>query len=266
MSENKKKSTFNLDKERPTTPDGHQLKLNKQVDIEFNENYKFITNNIFARIANRLLWIFATVILGATSYALYGIKIRGRKNIRKAIKRNKGIVTIANHCMIMDSPFCAFAMNPYQIWLPTVEETLKIPKIRFIVKALHAIPIPSNARGLAKFGKTCEKLLYKGKIVHFFPEGALWPWYTKLRPFKAGAFRFATTCDAAILPIAITFRPRTWFWRLFGRKPLVSLNVLEPLTSNKIYKQKAATKDLLQRSYDAMSQFITPTTESDFTE
>lgn len=260
------KNLFELNKNENLPLDAHKLKINKQVDITFDEKSKLVRKNLFLKLTDNLIWTCAAIILPIVNFGLYGVRYRGYKNIRAANKRGGGIVTIANHCMIMDSTMCACIMSPRQIYLPTVEETLKIPKIRFIVKALHAIPIPSNAKGLVHFSRTCDKLLNDGKVVHFFPEGSLWPWYKQLRPFKSGAFRFAVNTDSCILPIAITFRPRRGLWRLFGKKPLVNVTVLPPLTANKIYRPKKAMQDLSERAFASMSALIPAATVGDLTE
>ena len=70
--------------------------------------------------------------------------------------------------------------------------------------------------------------LEKGRIVHFYPEASLWPWYDKLRPFRNGAFHLAVKSGVPVLPMVFTFRqPRGLIGRL-RKKPLITLHIGMP--------------------------------------
>ena len=95
---------------------------------------------------------------------------------------------------------------PRTVYVPTVEPTMKIPFVRHILRAGNVMPISSNLKGLVKFKKDCLEILQNKKVLHYFPEGALWPYYGKLREFKPGAFRFAIDANCPILPYCLYFR------------------------------------------------------------
>lgn len=252
----KKDKIFNLQKTKPTKSDEHLLHIGKQVNKVFDEKYKFVPKNPIRRIIHKLIWVIALIVIPIVNFIIYGIKIRGKKYLRQAKKYKNGVVSVANHCLVMDSTMCAMVHFPRRTWLPTVEQTLKIPRVRHIIRALYVIPIPSNPKGLTKFSKTCDQLLQENNIIHFFPEGALWPGYDKLREFKPGAFRFAVYNGSPILPFCIYFRKRKGLQKLLGINHLVTLQILPPMFANKVFKPKAAIEDLMNRCYEAMKPIV----------
>lgn len=248
--------TIEVDKNNITSQSDHVLKVKHQVNVKFDENYKFITKSLTKKIINDFTFILACLIFPIINFFCYGLKKKGRKNYRKALKYKKGIITIANHCHVLDCTMVVSSNLPKKTWLPTVEETLRIPSVRHIIRALNVIPIPTNPRGLAKFKDTCDSLLQKKEIVHFYPEGSLWPRYDKLREFKTGAFRFAVENDCPILPYCIYYRKRRGLWKLIGRKPLITIEALPPMFANKVLKKKPAINDLMNRAYEAMKPIV----------
>ena len=58
------------------------------------------------------------------------------------------------------------------------------------VQMLGAIPIPSNKEAMKNFLGTIEKRIKKGNSITIFPEAHIWPYYTKIRPFKSVSFKY----------------------------------------------------------------------------
>ena len=75
---------------------------------------------------------------------------------------------------------------------------------------------------------TMREELQKGRIVHFYPEASLWPWYQQLRPFKDGAFHLAVKSNVPVLPMVIKFRKPWWPISSLRKKPLVTLIIGKP--------------------------------------
>ena len=75
----------------PEKPDQHMLHVKHQVDTNFDENHRYY-NNTFAY---HLLRFFANIIIHLFLYPFmyfrYGVKVEGRKNVKKA-KKIKGSV------------------------------------------------------------------------------------------------------------------------------------------------------------------------------
>lgn len=253
MAKNKKEEL--LDK-KITKGDDHIIELKHQVNVTFDENYKFYDKNPIKKFFNWLLWRFAVIVFYVVHFFALGLKRKGRKKVKALRKQKTGFITISNHCLILDSPMVLLMTSPKRTYLPTVEPTMKIPFVRHILKALNVMPIPFNARGLIKFKNECNDLLKQNQVLHFFSEGALWPYYTKLREFQSGAFRFAVDNNVPIMPYCIYFRERKGLWKLLGKKPLATIEALDPIYPNNELGKKQAITDLMQRAHDAMQVVI----------
>jgi 1-acyl-sn-glycerol-3-phosphate acyltransferase len=94
---------------------------------------------------------------------------------------------------------------------------------------LGGVAVPPTLSGLALFFSEMELFLAKGRIVHFFPEGELKPYYTGLRDFKQGAFHLAAQARVPVVPLSIRFTPPTGLRRMLSRKPTMVLVIGEPL-------------------------------------
>ncbi len=250
MSENKQ---YKIEE---TSEDAHIIHLKHQVDVVFDEKYDYYLKSPVKKFFSKIFMFFAIHIFKVINFFFYGLKIVGKKTLKDLRKQKTPFVIVANHCLVLDSDFAVVTTFPRTTYVPTVEPTMKIPFVRHILRAGNIVPIPFNLKGLVKFKKDCNEMLQNGKSVLFFPEGALWPWYGKLRNFKPGAFRFAVDGNAPVLPYCIYFRKRTGLWKLLGRKPLATMEILPPIYHNKDLPKKDAIYDLMERTHAAMKQVI----------
>lgn len=200
------------------------FKRSKKITID--KNYKFVPKNIFFKSASFLLYLIAYPILYIICKLSFGIKIKGRKNLR-GIRGAK--ITISNHIHILDVAFVSFANFPTPLYFPTIKSNLEIPFISMLVKLLKGIPIPNTFEGRRLFYNVINELLENNKTVHFYPEASLLPYNENIRRFKDGAFDFACTSNVPIVPMVYTFRRPKHIMKLIKRKKYITLNVLPPI-------------------------------------
>lgn len=236
--------------------DAHIIHLKHQVNINFDENYEYYLKSPIKKFFSKIFMFFAIHLFKVINFLFYGLKIKGKINLKNLRKQKLPFVIVANHCLILDSDFAVVTTFPRTTYVPTVEPTMKIPFVRHILRAANIVPIPLNMKGLVKFKKDCNEILQNSKTILFFPEGALWPWYGKLRNFKPGAFRFAVEGNAPILPYCIYFRERTGLWKILGKKPLATMEILQPIYHNAELPKKEAINDLMERTHATMKQVI----------
>lgn len=236
--------------------DSHIIHLKHQVKINFDENYNYYIKNPIKKFLSKVFMTFAVPLFKVIHYLGFGLKIKNKKILKALRKQKTAFITIANHCLILDSTMSVATTFPKTLYMPTVEPTMKIPVARLILRAGNVMPIPFNIRGLVKFKNDCNEILKNGKVLHYFPEGALWPYYGKLREFKPGAFRFAVDANIPVLPYCFYFRERRGLWKLLGKKPLVTLEVIEPIYPDNSLSKKDAINDLMNKSHSAMKQII----------
>lgn len=236
--------------------DSHIIHLKHQVKVNYDENYDYYMKNPIKKFFSKIFMTFGTGLFKLIHYFSYNLKVKNKKILKNLRKQKTAFVTIANHCLLLDSTISIATTFPKTTYMPTVEPTMKIPVVRRILRAGNVMPIPLDMKGLVKFKKDCNEILKNGKVLHYFPEGALWPFYGKLREFKTGAFRFAVTANVPVLPYCFWFRERKGIWKILGKNPLVTLEILEPIYPNKELDKKTAIYDLMERAHTAMKKVI----------
>ena len=91
------------------------------------------------------------------------------------------------------------------------------------------------------------------KFVGIYPEAALWPYYTKIRKFKPGAFHFAVKDDVPIIPVVINFRAPRGIQKWFNMKVrYVTVHIGKPIYANKDLPFNESVAELMERSHNIM--------------
>lgn len=243
-------NTDNLEMEDESS---HIMHLWSPFKLNLDEDYDFVPNHPLFKILSTLLYYFAYYVLIVFNKLFFNFKIDGKENIEK-IKTGK--ITISNHVHPMDCTMTAIANFPNPVFFPTLKSNFGIPVVRHIIKLLNAIPIPDSISARQKFIEAIDTLLQNGKTVHFYPEGSLWPYYTKIRHFKDGAFRFAVQNNVPIIPMVYKFEENTGIWKYIKNKPSIKLVILEPIYPNTSLDKNIAIQTLKQEAYEKMKKEI----------
>lgn len=230
--------------------DTHILKLWTPLKFEVKKDYTFIPKNFFFRLASTVLYGIAVPIVFVYNKVMYGCKVYGKKNL-KSIKGAR--ITVSNHVHPMDCTMSAILQAPRQVYFPTLQDNFKIPVVNGIIRLLHAIPIPNHLQAKVYFYKSLEMLVQEGKIIHMYPEAALWPYATKLRKFKSGAFQIAVEQQIPIIPIVYAF-VKPYGFRKWKKKPCIDIHVLKPVYPPKVEEgnRKEAIEKMKQEVHQKM--------------
>ena len=76
------------------------------------------------------------------------------------------------------------------------------------VQQFGAIPIPNERSGMRNFLDTIKTKIKKGYSITIFPEAHIWPYYTKIRPFKNVSFRYPIELNVPVFSITNTYVAR----------------------------------------------------------
>ncbi len=193
--------------ERPDSLDEHILKIqHDKRKIVFDGDYNFRPRSIFFRI---WAWIFRALAI-AVFNPILALKYKLTSFNYKSIKKFKGkaFVMTCNHVHMLDD--LAIGTNLFcwrKVYYTTLDRNIKRPLVGFWLRSLGGIPIPSESiSGMKKFNDDISYLLKHGKPILYNPEGALWPYYREIRPYKKGAFSMAVKNDVPILPLVVLFK------------------------------------------------------------
>ena len=178
----------------------------KIVPKKIDENYKYIHKNV---IWNACAFLLQNVLSLPIKYLYAKIKFRikyiGKEKLRKY--KNEGYFIYGNHTQAFADTFLiSNVIFPKVNYLIVNPENVSMKFLGNIVQMLGAIPIPSNKEGMKNFLYTIEKRIEKGNSITIFPEAHIWPYYTKIRPFKSVSFKYPVKLEKPAFCMTNTYR------------------------------------------------------------
>ena len=205
--------------------------------------------NILTRIRNRICYTLVVGLCTIVSLTFYGLRFKGRRNL-SGIKG--GAISVSNHLHNIDATMLAASFVPRKITFTSMAGNFKLPVVRWVLKWVGVVPIPSNTSSLRHFFKQTADFAARGGIVHFYPEGSLWQYAKTLRPFKNGAFHVAAGAGVPVIPMTVSLRPPRGLYRLFRRKPLFTVTILPPVYIDESLTGQRQVQDLRTRTHELM--------------
>ena len=245
----------NLPYTYPERSDAHMLELKRTREIILDKDYPYMPHGAWFRTKRAAVAAVLHLVVFPIMHLTHGLRIYGRKNLRKHKKELKnGAITISNHVFMWDYLCVLKAIRPhisyFPAWKPNFESGFQ-PFMRI----LGGMPIPEgDIHAMIAFKRDLDKVVADGKWLHVFPEGSLWYFYPDIRPLKPAAFRYAVTYGKPLIPISMSFRPRKGWRKLFGKGPFVDLHIAEPLYADPTLPPREAADELRARAYKIMQE------------
>jgi len=203
------------DGERP--PHSGASRIGRQKSVYWHGAFFNAATRVFYTIAIPLLFVWTLLVNDA--------RVHGIRNTRGL----GGAVIVCNHVHMLDSAMTGIAVYPRKPISATIPENVYSLFPGVLVRLLGGVPLPRGSKDLDVFFQEMELALANGRMVLFFPEGDLFPYYDGVRDFNRGAFHLAAKARVPVLPVALSFRPARGPWRLFKKKPAIRVAVGEPI-------------------------------------
>lgn len=157
---------------------------------KIDENYKYIHKNVIWNICSFLV---QNVLSLPIKYLYAKIKFKTKCIGKEKIKpyKKQGYFIYGNHTQAFADTFLiSNSIFPKRNYLIVNPENVSMKFLGNFVQMLGAIPIPSNKKAMKNFLNTIEYRIKKGYAITIFPEAHIWPYYTKIRPFKSVSFKY----------------------------------------------------------------------------
>lgn len=110
-----------------------------------------------------------------------------------------------------------------------------------------AMPLPGTTKATKKFLEAIEKRVVQNNVIMIYPEAHIWPFYTKIRPFKSISFKYPVKLNEPVFAITNTFHKRK-----FSKNPKVITYIDGPFHPNTQLSPKEQEQDLRDRVYNQM--------------
>ncbi len=207
--------------------------------VNRNPVWNFFAFLLYYMIALPIVWLVAKL--------RFGLKVKGRKNLRSA--RKTGYFLYGNHTQAVDSVTPAILTAPKKAYLIADPDAVSIRGLKNVVLMLGAIPVPDTMGGMKLLMSTVEKRIRQKRVVAIYPEAHIWPYYTGIRNFPSTSFRYPLKLDVPSFAMVATYRHRGGH-----RRPGMTLTISEPFFPNKNLGFKEAQEDLRDRVFDFMKK------------
>lgn len=177
----------------------------KIIPRKIDENYKYEHNSIW-NICSILIQNFLSVpIKYFYSKIKFRIKYIGKEKIKPYKKQ--GYFIYGNHTQAFADTFITSnAIYPKRNFFIVNPENVSMKFLGNIVQMLGAIPVPSNKEAMKNFLESIDKKIKRGYSITIFPEAHIWPYYTKIRPFKNVSFKYPVKLNVPAFCITNTYQ------------------------------------------------------------
>ena len=245
----------------PEKPDGRMVPVNPIRDVVVDENYPFLEKSLKFKLIRWIMYVGMFTIVRIVAPIRFGIKIEGRKNLRKykEIIKN-GAMTVSNHVQRWDFMYVVVAVRYKLLYFPAWKEHLRGKDAGFIRHA-GGIPVPESISAMKSFNKAFDEIREKKFWLHSFPESSRFDYYVPIRPFKKGVFTMAHRYNIPIVPIAFSYRKPSFpyslvnlYRKIIGNKqlPHIIVRIGEPIQPDNTLDRKAAVLKLRKESHEAV--------------
>jgi 1-acyl-sn-glycerol-3-phosphate acyltransferase len=250
-----------LDIVYPSNVDEHMLDMKITHQVIVDENYPFLDKSFKFNFMRNLMYVGIVVLVFFLSHLRFGLKIEGRKNLRRhrGLLKN-GAITVSNHIHKWDFLFVLQAVRFRTMYFPAWKENLNTSDEKFIRYA-GGIPIPDSLHLIKNFNQAFDEIFAMKKWVHAYPEQAMFYFFQPVRPFKKGVFTMAHRYNLPVLPLAFSYRkphfPFTLindFRSIIGNQklPMITLRIGEPLLIDQNLPRKEAVQKLRKECHEAI--------------
>ena len=194
------------------------------------DHYKYETTNVFYRFFSFCLYYFiAYPILWVIAKVFLGVKVKGKKELKKQWKKKEGLFIYSNHCHYFDAFLSqVFIGFPKKTHVISHADPMNVRGLCGIVKMLGGIPLPSTMSQYKQFSNVLRKACQKGKAIAIYPEGTLWPYYNGLRPMPRACFKYPAMMNTPVVFCAETWRKPKVFKFLKQRLTLTLSTLIRP--------------------------------------
>ena len=215
-----------------------------------DENYKYVHKNPLWNLCSFVLQnILSVPIKILYAKIKFRIKYIGKEKIKTY--RNEGYFIYGNHTQPFADTFIpSIPMYPKRNFLIVNPVNISLKGTGTLVEMLGAMPIPSNKRAMKNFLNAIKQKINKGYAITIYPEAHIWPYYTKIRPFKDVSFKYPVQLEKPAFCITNTYQS----YGKNNKKIKIVSYIDGPFFPNKELTLKEQQKELRNKIYNCMDE------------
>lgn len=212
-----------------------------------DENYKYNHNKVWDFCS----FLFQNFISMPIKVGYQKIKFRLKYIGKEKLKpyKKQGYFIYGNHTQPFADTFIpSVAVYPKRNFLIVNPENVSMKGMQTLVEMLGAIPVPGNKEAMKNFLLTIEQKINKNYSITIYPEAHIWPYYTKIRPFKDVSFKYPVKLDKPVFCMTNTYQKR-------GKDKVKIVTYIDgPFFPNNELPLKERQKELRDKVYNCMAE------------
>ena len=215
-----------------------------------DENYKYVHKNPLWNLCSFVLQnILSVPIKILYAKIKFRIKYIGKEKIKPY--KNEGYFIYGNHTQPFADTFIpSIPMYPKRNFLIVNPVNISLKGTGTLVEMLGAMPIPSNKSAMKNFLEAIKQKTNKGYAITIYPEAHIWPYYTKMRPFKDVSFKYPVQLEKPAFCITNTYQS----YGKNNKKIKIVSYIDGPFFPNKELTLKEQQKELRNKIYNCMDE------------
>lgn len=213
-----------------------------------DEKYKYVHKNPLWNLCSFVLQnILSVPIKILYAKIKFRIKYIGKEKIKPYKK--EGYFVYGNHTQPFADTFIpSIPMYPKRNFLIVNPVNISLKGTGTLVEMLGAMPIPSNKSAMKNFLDAIKQKINKGYAITIYPEAHIWPYYTKIRPFKEVSFKYPIELEKPAFCITNTYQS----YGKNNNKIKIVTYIDGPFFTNKELTKKEQQKELRDKIYNCM--------------
>lgn len=215
-------------------------------DYQLSEGYRWIRPEWYFRLWSAVSFRLVRFFGGIYCRFAFHASIKNRAVLKPY--RKTGFYLYGNHTQPFgDVVLPALAVWPKRIYTIGSPANLGIPGLGKLLPAVGILPTPENFGQTKRFWAAVRQRAAEGCCVVTFPEAHVWPYYTEIRPFPEGSFRFPVEANLPAFCLTTTYQSRGE-----GKKPKLTAYLDGPFFPDPEKCGKDARRDLRDRVHARM--------------
>lgn len=212
--------------------------------VPYTKKYVYYKTNLFYKM-KYFFWnkIFAIPVSIIHAKAKFGWKIINKKAF-KSIK-NSSYFIYGNHTQAFFDATMPKIISNKDCHIIVSETNVTKKGISFLAKRLGALPILNDYENTKNFVKAIDNIVKDNKPILIYPEAHIWPYYTKIRPFKSTSFRYPIKYNIPSFCFTNTYQKN-------GKKFRIVTYIDGPFYPNEKLSKKEQIEDLRNQIYNKM--------------
>lgn len=219
----------------------------KIVPRVIDENYKYIHHKPWDFASFCMQNFLSMPIKILYSKIKFRIKYVGKEKLKPYKKQ--GFFVYVNHTQAFADTFIpSLPIFPKRNFFIVNPENVSMKFMGTIVQLLGALPIPGNKKTMRNFLDAIKIHIEKKHSITIYPEAHIWPYYTKIRHFKAVSFKYPIDLNVPVFCMTNTYQS-------YGKnndKVKIVTYIDGPFFPNKDLPKNEQKQDLRNQVYNQM--------------